>query len=356
MKDLCLSYTGIFTELNISGNLFFYRCQMVFLEEMSLPSDAVHNTALCENAFMIAVCVENRLPLFLIGKPGSSKSLAKSICMGAMLGQNSPSRLFSNFKQVQMFPYLCSQYTTSTSIIDVFRRASEFQEAVGHMVNFVSVVVLEQVGLAEASPGLPLKTLHPYLEDGTAGFNTDEEEIPHEKRVAFVGISNWDLDPAKMNRAIVVTSVPPDEDELTVTAKGIEQSLSQSVSMSLESYFKPLALMYQDISKRCTLESQTTGINQEFFGLQDFYSLIKMLCVICMKSQKPITYQQLQYAVLRNFSGLEGINPMNFICNLTAVKRLCRDPEPNEPQPNCTHFGLVSAALKSFQAFLPLEW
>ena len=34
---------------------------------------------------------------------------------------------------------------------------------------FVSVVVLDEVGLAEDSPSLPLKVLHPLLEDGTSG-------------------------------------------------------------------------------------------------------------------------------------------------------------------------------------------
>ena len=34
---------------------------------------------------------------------------------------------------------------------------------------FVSVVVLDEVGLAEDSPSLPLKALHPLLEDGTSG-------------------------------------------------------------------------------------------------------------------------------------------------------------------------------------------
>ena len=37
--------------------------------------------------------------------------------------------------------------------------------------NYVSVVVLDEVGLAEDSPSLPLKTLHPLLEDGTTGSN-----------------------------------------------------------------------------------------------------------------------------------------------------------------------------------------
>ena len=34
---------------------------------------------------------------------------------------------------------------------------------------FVSVVILDEIGLAEDSPSLPLKTLHPLLEDGSIG-------------------------------------------------------------------------------------------------------------------------------------------------------------------------------------------
>ena len=37
----------------------------------------------------------------------------------------------------------------------------------------MAVVVLDEVGLAEDSPNLPLKALHPLLEDGTEGVKKD---------------------------------------------------------------------------------------------------------------------------------------------------------------------------------------
>lgn len=39
-----------------------------------------------------------------------------------------------------------------------------------------------------------------------------------EERVAFIGISNWALDPAKMNRGVMVTRGDPDVDELVLSA------------------------------------------------------------------------------------------------------------------------------------------
>ena len=38
-------------------------------------------------------------------------------------------------------------------------------------------------------------------------------------RVAFIGISNWALDPAKMNRGIMVTRSNPGVDELVTSAR-----------------------------------------------------------------------------------------------------------------------------------------
>ena len=50
----------------------------------------------------------------------------------------------------------------------MFNTAQKFQEKQDKTKN-VSVVVLDEVGLAEDSPNLPLKALHPLLEDGTEG-------------------------------------------------------------------------------------------------------------------------------------------------------------------------------------------
>ena len=52
---------------------------------------------------MMIVCVELRIPLFLVGKPGSSKSLAKTIVADAMQGKQARSDLFKSLKQVRNY-------------------------------------------------------------------------------------------------------------------------------------------------------------------------------------------------------------------------------------------------------------
>ena len=68
---------------------------------MVLGPNIAKNAALRENVFMMTICIELRIPLFLVGKPGSSKSLAKSIIQNSMCGQGSRSPLLRQFKQVQ---------------------------------------------------------------------------------------------------------------------------------------------------------------------------------------------------------------------------------------------------------------
>ena len=166
------------------------RCQEALLDSMHMERNIARNAALRENVFMMAVCVELRIPLFLVGKPGSSKSLAKSIISESMRGKNSRTLLLKKFKevitilctesddivfdvsQVGIFSYQCSQLSTPDSVIEVFNTASKFQSKQDRN-SYVAVVVLDEVGLAEDSPNLPLKALHPLLEDGTEGAKKD---------------------------------------------------------------------------------------------------------------------------------------------------------------------------------------
>lgn len=73
------------------------------------------------------------------------------------------------FSQVVIFSYQCSQLSTPEGVIEVFSNAQKFQDKQKGNASYVSVVVLDEVGLAEDSPNLPLKALHPLLEDGTEG-------------------------------------------------------------------------------------------------------------------------------------------------------------------------------------------
>ena len=75
-----------------------------------------------------------------------------------------------------MFSYQCSQLSTPEGVVEMFNIAKHFQEYMGTF-KYVSVVVLDEVGLAEDSPNLPLKALQSLLEDGTEGGDTSKQVI-----------------------------------------------------------------------------------------------------------------------------------------------------------------------------------
>ena len=160
-----------------------------------------------------------------------------------------------------MQSYQCSPLSDAKRIQKVFQQTAKFQAA-RNLDEYTSVVVLDEVGLAEDSPKMPLKVLHPLLEEGIDGLenlpdedsedlSTDDKDAEREvengtvnendldpdvscsenKRVAFVGISNWALDPAKMNRALMLCRSSPTLHDLIHTAK-------------YESYFLMLSCCY----------------------------------------------------------------------------------------------------------------
>lgn len=236
----------------------------------------------------MVVCIELRIPLFLVGKPGSSKSLAKTVVADAMQRQASHCDLFKKLKEVHMVSFQCSPHSSPEGIIGTFRNCARFQKD-KNLEEYVSVVVLDEIGLAEDSPQMPLKTLHPLLEDGCI----DSDNPQPYMKVGFVGISNWALDPAKMNRGIFVSRWDPSEKDLVETAEGICSS-SKPVLLKIKHLLPKLAKSFLNI---CKTDSD------QFFGLRDYYSLVKMLFATVSDSDQEPCDSELAEAVLRNFSG-----------------------------------------------------
>ena len=82
---------------------------------MQLVDNIARNAALRENVFMMAICVELRIPLFLVGKPGSSKSLAKSIISESMRGKDSKNDLLKKFKEVNSSVFVIGKISLKIS-------------------------------------------------------------------------------------------------------------------------------------------------------------------------------------------------------------------------------------------------
>uniref|UniRef100_A0A3P8YEE8 RING-type E3 ubiquitin transferase n=1 Tax=Esox lucius TaxID=8010 RepID=A0A3P8YEE8_ESOLU len=289
-KKICKYLGKTYTPFKVMQEISLM--QDLLLSGVPLGETIARNNALKENVFMMVVCIELRIPLFLVGKPGSSKSLSKTLVADAMQGQAAHSDLYKRLKQIHLVSFQCSPHSTPEGIINTFKQCGRFQEG-KNLREYISVVVLDEIGLAEDSPKMPLKTLHPLLEEGCI----DDEPLPH-KKVGFIGISNWALDPAKMNRGIFVSRGDPDEKELIESAKGICSS-DTMILEKVRDLFQPFARAYLKICRK-----QGKG----FFGLRDYYSLIKMVFAVTKANEQRPSAEKIVEAVLRNFSGRDDVD------------------------------------------------
>jgi len=323
------------------------KCQNVFMDDIDLNqmTNIARNSALLENVFMMIICIELRIPLFIVGKPGSSKSLAKSIVSRAMIGRNSRSELYQNLKETYFVNFQCSPLTTSEMIVKAFKEAADFQKK-DDLSKSVSVVNLDEIGLAEGSESMPLKTLHSLLEDGAPNEddNNNDNDMEHtnnnnnnneneSNRVSVIGISNWALDPAKMNRGLFVSRGEATIDDLMSSAEGI-CNYDKTVYDCIKPNVRSLAEAYLELCKNAF-----DTLKREFFGLRDYYSLIKMIYWFA-KRDRELKWSHVEQAVKRNFNGIH-------IDIVEPFRKRLFNKLPNDNTDSDSNMDLIKSALKS---------
>ena len=255
--------------------------QKNFVSHMKLPECIALNDALLENVFVIMVSILNKLPVFIIGKPGSSKSLAMQVIQSSLRGKASDSPYLRTLPAVEVISYQCSPLSTSAGIQAAFKTARSYETAGS---NSISVVLLDEVGLAEQSPHLPLKVLHKVLDENNGG--------------AVVGISNWALDPAKMNRAAHLFRPAPIASDLARTAEGIVGN-----DVEAKGYLHSLAHAYFEVYGK-----QAEWKQEDFWGLRDFYSTVKSIYHQKRQSKSDrLDHRIILNAVQRNFGGQPAV-------------------------------------------------
>ena len=250
------------------------------------------NKALKENIFTLFFCIINRIPVFICGKPGTSKSLSVQLLFNAMVGESSSSKLLQKFPRLTINSYQGAKTSTSEGVERVFQKAKKYLE--GEYNKGISLVYFDELGLAELSPNNPLKVLHKELELDING-NT--------KQVAFVGISNWTLDASKMNRGVFLSILDPDEEDFKETAKAIQSSYEIPFSSYEINLLSNLASTYYKFKN--DLPKTKYKEFSDFFGTRDFYHLIKVCCRLFMEKQRESIGKIMSTSIERNFGGLD---------------------------------------------------
>lgn len=221
-----------------------------------IPQDIAVNTPFKENLLTMFVCIFSRTPLFVCGKPGSSKTITVNILKKMFNSQKTSGELefFDGFSRIKTEYYQGSEQSTDKGIDRIFRKALSSRQKNEQL----PLVFIDEIGLAELSIHNPLKVLHKYLDSTTHEVvefqDFEEDEIRSKMRrarmqdkvlgrkkqektqtsvqkqlkkwdldfrgkVAFIGISNWNIDASKMNRNVYLAR--PDLDHLTLNDTGI---------------------------------------------------------------------------------------------------------------------------------------
>ena len=227
------------------------------LDKIELKKGIGKNDMLKENVFLLFVSVITKIPLIIVGKPGTGKSLSSQLIYNSMRGKYSKNKFFRQFPQIILTYFQGSESTIPEDIDKLFEIAEHKLEFYKNNEEFkneklpISMILFDELGLAEKSKSNPLKALHSKLEyDG------------NEEGVSFIGISNYSLDAAKVNRAINL-SVPNLEDkidQLISTSKSIVKRISEDLS-NLK-IFEILARAYYEYKKELNFIKELIVLKQ----------------------------------------------------------------------------------------------
>ena len=288
--------------------------QNELIENIKLEKGIAPNHSLKLNLFICFIGIMTRIAVFLVGPPGCSKTLCFYLLKKVMKGNHSKSNYWKQYPQLVVTSYQGSLTSTSKGIINTFKDAQQklkvfIEKNKESNKKIIVCVFIDEIGLCENSPFNPLKALHSFLELDYKNENLD-------KKVAFVGISNWKLDAAKMNRGIYLNVINPISDmkQMYETALQIsniyDNKLSRDYSELIEKLINAV-FSYNHYLKEINAEQ----IN--YHGARDFYNLIKILTkkILEKDSKEENGISPAFFSIECNYNGIQrnGITPSDWI-------------------------------------------
>ena len=248
-----------------------------YISHFSQDEQIVQNDSITECILAMIVCILTRIPLLVIGKPGCSKTLALRFLQKQFKGSHSSDPFFKNYPEIVLFTFQGSLTCESSGIEKVFERAKNAGKT---NPAIIPVVVIEEIGLCELSPHNPLKVLHKRL------------ELDSSLDIGFLGLSNWRLDAAKMNRALYLARLPPSLDELEKTANEIYRFYDK---LRNEPLMKDVAAAYESFQKQFA-DMCENAVGADIYGLRDYYALLNQISIETSVETDMIT----KYTTIRN--------------------------------------------------------
>ena len=265
------------------------------IDNIDIPIGIAKNKSFSENIFSLFCAINARIPLFIIGKPGGSKSLSVQLILKSMKGSSSKNEFFKYFPKLVAFSFQGSLNNTSEEIEIIFNKANNsMNKFKAENKNNLSLIYIDEIGLSEHSPNNPLKAIYSQLEKDT--------------KIAFIGISNWVIVFHKMNRGLYISIPELDEEDIIKTSKGIAESYNKELVSKFEMFFTQLGETYYKYRLYMKSNHYLDG-KADFHGNRDFFYFIKYVSKMISKNIYSINKSDLPLiglkSIERNFAGLK---------------------------------------------------
>ena len=313
------------------------------LDLMELDKGIAKTTFLKEKVFLSFISINTKIPLIIIGKPGSGKCLSAQLVYKSFKGKYSKNKFFRKFSPIILTYFQGSEFTNPEDVEKLFEKAeNKYRYFIDKKNNIIkdfpiSIILFDHLKLTEKSETSPLKILHSKLD-----YNTKN------KGISFIGFSNCTLDPSIMNRALTL-SVPNLEknlDDLLLTSEAIAVNISEDLFKNQKELFYILVKAYKEykdilkILKKLTVLKKFSLINKEsknpidlwrkqfweikrmeeyiklfikeekikvdFHGNLDFYNFIKDIAIeLTYFKDKEVIIDIIEKFIERNFGGID---------------------------------------------------
>ena len=279
------------------------------------------NNSLKKNIFLMFFSIYTHIPLIIVGKPGCSKSLSIQLIIRFMRGEYSNSNFLKNYPSINNTNFQGSETNTPESIEKIFKISEE--KLTDKVDEMISLLIFDELGLSEKSPTNCLKVLHSKLE---ISLNQKDEN-----KISFIGISNWRLDAAKMNRTIFLAIPEITIDDIRLTSEAIAKSYDTDLYTKYLKEFQFLEYAFYKYKEELNAQNELTEFEQNYHGGRDFYHIIKNFSSEMIKNNYPIDdiskKKAINYSLARNLNGLE-INGENQLIKL--IENLNNDDKVKE--------------------------
>ena len=217
------------------------------LDVMELDKGIGKNILLKESVFLLFISVITKIPLIIIGKPGTGKSLSAQLIYKSFKGKYSKNKFFRKFPPIIPTYFQGSELTNPEDVEKLFEIGeNKYKYYIDKKIKRedlpISMILFDHLELAEKSETNPLMILPSKLDNAI------------NEGISFIGISNYSLDAANINRALILSVQNLEErlDDLKETSKAIAESISENLIKNQKQVLDILTRSYYEY--KCTLK------------------------------------------------------------------------------------------------------